>query len=219
MPSSNMSGGNFPSSLLGDPPDILSYPEILHIDDVPEIKSQYVYPIRRYCLDGISAIVSIPRERPDAVSCRVGDWDGQQTQGRLEGPLAEYEERFIGTYLPRVGQLMSIARIERAQFYFSCSESEMRLVDVRIAHDHMLGPGMMFDLFAAILPVQESVLLPLDGVTEQNPMITVTDEVLDAISKRDAPFNCDMIFKPTTFKLIQREGAIHPLYARTWLEA
>lgn len=183
--------------MLADVPSLLSYPRVYPFEETPEILGQYVYPIRRYSLDGLAIVVNIEQ---NAVRAKIGDWDGR---ARHDGWLFEEQEQtFVQRHLSGISELMQAAAIPRALYYVSCGNDGLRLVDMRVSLDRMAGPGMLKDLFKTIMPVQESISDP----------VIMDKETIARAEGREGIFRSGAIFKPSAFKTILREGEMQPLY-------
>lgn len=179
--------------------DLLAYPAIGSLEDTPEMKGRFVYPIRRYSMQGVSALVSVSGQ---TMGIKFGDWDGNVAQDGWEHE--SIERKFIAEYANHVGFLMGVGGINTMQFYLSVEEGGyFRLVDARYALDRMVGPGFLQEIFGVILPTQEVVGEP--RVLDDDLIAEIQDGKME-----------DLILKPSAFKVIERGNALQPLYARTW---
>jgi hypothetical protein len=99
---------------------------------------------------------------------------------------------------------MKYARIINAQYYFSISNSEITLVDIRISPHKFCSHGYVRDFFGrGIIKVVEDIIKP----------INITDDVMNNISNGAEPFNQRVFIKPTSFKFIVEGVNAIPLYA------
>jgi hypothetical protein len=175
-------------------PTVLAYPEVFHLDDVPEIVGQFCYQIKGYALNGIAVVIRCGAD----VIIRIADWDGKP----LSDDLKKYERQFLERYASAFVDLLTTARISQVELYISCDDSSMVLVDVRVAMDRMAGPGFVHDIFGKIMPHQEPIGSP----------VVITKEIAENLKQQVDR----VIIKPSLFKSIARGTQIHALYARNW---
>jgi hypothetical protein len=169
---------------MSDIPTIVPYPDILDVEEVPELKDRLVYMIEGYELNGISVVMFY---KDGKIGVRCGDF-----QGNLENP-AHVLDSNIAKHLPNLTNLLVKARIPQAQFYFSNDV----LVDIRTSLNNMVSPGMLKDLCSNIVPTQNIIdLKPFD------------DDLKEELHKYDY-----VILKHSSFKVIVREDVGLPLYA------
>lgn len=164
-------------------PSLLSYPQILPLDKVPEINGALVYAIKGYATDGVSILIFI---RDGKMGVRMGDFDGNLLD------IRNVDQKIID-YVDPLSKLLLTARIPQAQFYFSNGV----LVDLRISLDKMAGPGMLKDLCGNILPTQEVIDIKL-----------LDEDLLKSLEQYDY-----VILKHSSFKVIIRDNSMIPLYA------
>lgn len=164
-------------------PDVLSYPNILDVEDVPEIAERYVYAIRGYELSGVTVLAFI---KDDQIGIRVGDWDGNVLDPR------KLDDKYH-SYINKISKLMYAAKIAQAQFYFS----GYTLVDIRTSVNQFVGPGMIKDLCENIMQTQEVISIG-----------SLNEEFLAGLREYNY-----IILKHSSFKIIIRENEAIPLYA------
>jgi hypothetical protein len=167
-------------------PSIIAYPEILHIDRVPELKDRLVYIIRSYKLDGTSILIF---RNSGKIGIRFGDFAGNIIEPE------KLDKKFAANYVGPLVDLMNRARIPQAQFYFSGDI----LVDIRTHLDKMSGPGMVKELCSKIIPTQEIIAI----------------KKLDDGLLKELPSMGQVILKHSSFKIIVRGDKFLPLYARS----
>lgn len=167
----------------------LSYPKILKVGEVPEIKSMFVYPIKAYRQDGIS--ITFNNVNGD-IALKFSDWDGRNISKSVSDDM-------ISKYGQRLTALVVAAKIQQAQLYLS----DGVLVDVRTHVDNFIGPGMINDVFSKVIPTQTILGKPF----------VLDDEALKSVIQHKPPFVGPMILKTSLFKTIIRGKSLIPLYA------
>lgn len=167
----------------------LSYPRVLKIGEVPEIKGMFVYPIKAYRQDGIS--ITFNNVDGD-ITLKFSDWDGRSISKSVSDDL-------ISKYGQRLTALIIAARIPQAQLYLS----DGVLVDVRTHVDNFIGPGMINDVFSKIMPTQSILGKPF----------ILDEEAVKNVIQHKPPFVGSIILKTSLFKTIVRGKLLVPLYA------
>jgi hypothetical protein len=188
-------------------PELLSYPEVLQLRDVPELKDQFVYPIEYYSLNGLAVVVTRDKQGDNfLVSLTFGDWDANivdLTQQDDDNSTNYWGKHYLAKYSDKVLAVMKHIGLSRAELYFSIANNDLILTDIRTHINKFTGPGMVEDLFGKVVPTQRKVVSPL----------ILDEETLDKINKGKRPFNQSMILKPSRFKTITRGKALLPMYA------
>lgn len=180
-------------------PDLLPYPKILKFDDYKKnFNNLLCYIIKPYKLSGISAVVNRAHNN---VMIRFSDFDGNQIDIN-DDKYKTYSEQ-INKYVNFVADFMKYARILNAQYYFSIDNSEITLVDIRIAPRKFCSHGYVRDFFGRGIKVVEDIIKPFN----------ITDEIVSNISNGIEPFNQRVFIKPTSFKFIVEDVNVIPLYA------
>lgn len=191
------------SSGLSNLPSILSYPKILSLDDLrSEIANQFVYVIRAYVEQGLAVVI---KRESDQVFLVIGDWDGNPIP-LAEGshPLREMAISFVQRESPKFVEMMRILGIPQAMFYISAiSDTDWKLVDLRVSLNNFHGPGMIRDIFSKVFPTQEVL-----------KTVVLNPDVLDAIQRNEGTYSGELILKCSKFKTVQRNTELLPLYAR-----
>ena len=101
------------------------------------------------------------------------------------------ESIIFATIVPKIIPIMRYVRIPQAEYYFS----DGKLVDVRLSESKFIGPGMLKDIFNKMVPTQE--ILKIAQVTDT--------EIVGASA----------ILKPSTYKVMEVEDKVAPLYCKT----
>jgi len=179
-------------------PEILSYPKILNLNDIPEMSNKLVYVIRQYQLNGIAVLIV----RQDGnVYIKAADFSGKI----LNPNNNKLYQQFINNHSKDIIRLMNTAHIPKA-IYYIIYDNKLRLVDMRTSIDKFAGPGMLRDLFAKVIELQECIK------TTQ-----LTSDVIKAINNGTGTFAGDLILKSSAFKTITRgvkpKLQMYPLYA------
>lgn len=184
-------------------PTLLSYPKILDLDSIPEIKEQFVYICRAYPENGLAVLIKRSPEDDD-VSLMIGDWDGNpiplDSDEHLFHPAAIY---FATEESVKFIELMKCVGLTQAIFYLSIEDDELVLTDIRTSLNKFAGPGMVRDLFSKIIKTQEVIKIE-----------HLNDQVLQAIQNDQGSYQGDLIIKCSAFKTTERGNEMLPLYAR-----
>lgn len=177
-------------------PSLLSYPEILSLNEVKdEIVDQFCYLIKRYPLNGISVLIKLNDENIGTL-VRIGDWNGSPL--KQDSELKKYENLFLENYCVKFLDLCMNAKIQQIQFYISCENNSMMLVDARTSINNMVSPGYIKDIFGRLMPSQQIIGTPQ----------IMSKENIESIKEQ-------VIVKPSLFKTIVRNNKMFPLYALT----
>lgn len=172
-------------------PDMLSYPELLSLDKLPEIKGKLVYVIKAYPLNGLAVMIA---RKAGNVMVKFADWDAKPIMPNAELPTSFFNKKgseFVG--------LMYAAKIDQAIFYLT---PDLKLVDMRSSLNKFAGPGMVRDLFGKIIDIQE--------VTK---VTGLDDNTMQAIKDGTGSFEGDLIIKPSVFRTVTRGKKMYPSYA------
>ncbi len=178
---------------------VLPYMGILDLDEAKEIEGQYVYICKGYAENGIAVLIS----REDGnVSVRIADWDGNILKS-TENQLAV---NFINHYLTPFARFMKYSAVPKAMYYLAEDElanNKLRLVDVRLSLNNVIGPGMLRDVFKEMVDIQETI-----------EITTLDEETLKSIKNKKDKFSGDLVIKCSAFKTVTRNKKMLPLYAR-----
>lgn len=175
-------------------PSLLSYPEILTLDQIQEeIIGQFCYIIKQYPLNGISVLIKL-NDKQVGTLIRIGDWNSDPI--KPDHLLKKYEDMFMKNYAVKFLEFCMNAKIEQIQFYISCKEDSIILVDARTSINNMVSPGYIKDIFGKLMPSQEIV---------GHPQI-MSKEILESINEK-------VIIKPSLFKATIKDNKMYPLYA------
>lgn len=166
-------------------PTSLLYNNIKPIEQRPEIIGLYCYIIRNY-KPGKSLLI---KRNKDSVGVKVCDWNGNVINGN----------ELLGDYMIKLVNLMKTIRINQGQFYFA---DDGRLVDVRLSMNKMISPGMLNDLFACQLSIQEKI-----GIE------TMNEKIIDIIKSDRDKYGHNCIIKPIRSRMIVDSDVLVPLYA------
>lgn len=95
---------------------------------------------------------------------------------------------------------MKLMRVEQAQFFFT---DTMKLVDVQVAYNKMVSPGMIHDVFGKRTDIQETIKTEI-----------IDERTIDAILKGAGSYTGDIIIKPTRFRLYHdpETNSFQPMY-------
>lgn len=191
------------SSGMSEIPDILAYPRILKLQEIPEIEGQFVYVIKKYPEDGL-AIVIYRNVNEGDVYISIGDFDGNPIDlTNKNTPLQAAALDFVTHDSSKFVAIMKTAKITKMILYVSVEGNELRLVDLRASLNKFYGPGMIRDLFSKIYPTQEVV-----------KTIALDEDTLKAIKRGEGSYKGNLILKCSKFKTIVRGKELLPLYAK-----
>lgn len=186
---------------LSELPSILSYPEILNFDQVPEIKGQFVYVIEDYPDQGLAIMI---KRNDGLVHLGLGDWEGQTIDfEKSDHPLYPAAHLFATEHAPKFIEMMRLLKIDQLMVYIAVGQDDWELVDLRASLDKFYGPGMIRDLFSAVFPTQTI-----------RTIVSLDDSALQALTKGKGSYEGDLVLKCSKFKTIVREKRLLPLYAR-----
>jgi len=167
-------------------PDFVDYPELYNVsDNLKLFKGVFVYVIEPYPVKGYSLYIGF---REDYSFFRIADFKSKEI-GKDD---LDQQSQTVLAWSALLKEVMKSARVTDALFYFSAGK-DLRLVDVMMSANKFLGPGMLKDLFASVVPTQE----------------VITHVVLDdeEISKYKGK-----IVKPSRFRYLTEEGLVRPQY-------
>jgi len=202
MPQSEHTGTT--SSGTSDVPDILAYPKILKLHEIPEIEGQFVYVIKEYKEEGL-AIVIYRDEDEGSVYLAIGDFDGNPINVTNESHPLQWAALDFATHdSSKIVAMMKTAKIKKMILYISVGDDgDLRLVDLRTSLNKFYGPGMIRDLFGKIYPTQEVI-----------KTIALDEDTLRAIKRGEGSYKGNLIFKCSKFKTVVRGKEMLPLYAK-----
>lgn len=191
------------SSGMSNMPEALSYPRILPLSEIPEIKGQFVYVIRAYPEEGLTIVINRDIPKGD-VYMSISDFDGNSIDLRDEKhPLYKPALEFAQQDSSRFVAMMKTANIQKILLYISVDKNQPKLVDLRASLDKFYGPGMIRDLFSKIYPTQEVI-----------KTVALDDNTLKAIENGEGSYKGPLILKCSKFKTVVREKELLPLYAK-----
>lgn len=138
----------------------------------------------------------------DQVIVLYGDWNGNNIDLTIDNELSRAAIEFCDGKLQNIIHLMKIIRVEQAQFFFAMSD-KLTLVDVQVAYNKMVSPGMLRDIFSKMFDVQEVIKTEI-----------IDDRAIEAIIRGAGSYSGDIILKPTRFRLYHDEAtnSFQPMY-------
>lgn len=185
-------------SKLDKVPKVLPYPKLLDIQSTPQIRGVFCYIIKHYGYDGLSVLI-YRQPKDDQVIVLCGDWHGNplDLSGPTEGLVGTAIE-FIQDDMKKFLEMMQLVNIGQAQFFFAKDQHGLVLVDVQVALNKLVGPGMIRDIFGKAYRIQEVKKIEI-----------IDDNALEYIERGSGSYSGDLILKPSSFKLTD-DGS--PLY-------
>ena len=185
-------------------PSLLAYPDIPTLDEIPEIAGQFVYVVKNYATKGLDVLIFRDNEE---VFIRFGNFSGTVINHTDKTKIAKMAMEFMEKYSSKFVTFMSSAKIKQAIYYIVRDKKTLRLIDMRTSLNKFAGPGMLRDLYSAIIDTQEVI-----------KTITMTDDTLKAAKNGTGSFK-NAILKTSTFKTATRGSKPNlimvPMYART----
>jgi hypothetical protein len=100
--------------------------------------------------------------------------------------------------------VMQRLKMPQAQFFFAIDESNQPvLVDIQVATDKLVGPGMIKDLFGQTYPTQQVLKIEM-----------LDDRAIECISNGTGSYSGDLIIKPSKFRLYHdpAKNTYQPMY-------
>ncbi len=182
-------------------PKVLKYPTFIGNDKLDHVKNLLCYVIKDYGNDGVSLLLTRKPEK-DEIIVLCGDWKGNNIDIQSNDPRVAFITELLNTELAKLASILKTIRVDQAQFFFSTKDG-LKLVDMQVALNKLVGPGMIRDLFSKIIPTQEVLKIePID------------DRAYGAIIDGKGSYEGNLIIKPSKFRMIEQNGAYSPLYLR-----
>jgi hypothetical protein len=169
-------------------PELVDYPEFFDVtENIEMFNGSYSYIIEPYDLkNGINLYIGF---RDDVIIRRAANFQSYEFDLREEN--ADVSTILLWSH--KLTDLMKSIRVTDASFYFSKDKQGLLLVDVMIAANKFLGPGMLLDLFGHVVPTQK-----------------VIDTVV--LDKENIPENKGKLVKTSRFKIVFDNDSTRPQY-------
>lgn len=176
-------------------PAHVAYPSFIPFAAAPELKNCFCYVLAHYRRGGTSVLIERRKTSDDViVKVSFGDWDGTVLNptgnAGIKAFAADHLRDFVAT--------MKFCGVPVAQFYLS---DDFTLVDMRVGHGKLTGPGMVRDMFGKICKTQNVLKI-----------VTLDEPALKALAGGTGSYSGDLIIKPSAFKTVEREKKSVPLY-------
>lgn len=179
-------------------PKLLPHQGLRELDD--QFSNLYVYIMRHPGPPGPTIVVQ--KQKDGGVYAQFGDWSGipidpTDTTHHLHHGIID----LLANQFHKLQQLMQTCGLTQAQYYFS--ETGI-LVDVRMALNRYIGPGMLHDVFGKLVTTPEII------------KVEVLDQrVRDAIEADSGSYSGELIVKPSRFREMELpDHSFVPLYAQ-----
>jgi len=165
------------------------------------IKGIFCYIIKHYGNSGYALRITRSGE---SVSITASDWTGKILD--LNNSESVHVNRLLSTYGNKLVELTRIIRLPDSTMYFvPLGDGSFRMVDLSYSKDLFAGPGMIRDLFSAVMPTQEVVDIKI--------IDDITYEAINAGSGTyDSSSVGDLILKPSKFRTIHDGNYDLPYY-------
>lgn len=170
-------------------PAVLPYPEFFEYTE-DNIRDILCYIVKHYGREGLSVLYYRDVDR-DECNMVFGDWSGNIIDLQTgDGPMVDIALGFAKEKSLEFLKLMSLIKINQAQFYFAIDNNSLVLVDMQIAMNKFAGPGMIKDIFGNICATQEVKKVEV-----------IDDRAIEYINKGTGSYEGDIILKPSRFRI------------------
>jgi hypothetical protein len=182
-------------------PKLLSYPRILNIDDMPQLRDKFCYVVKSYPLEGIALLIYRHNQQ---INTQFGRFNGECLDPTVNGPFSTIITNILSNYYQKLAMLMKYININQAIFYFSECQGELRVVDIRVSLNKFCGPGWLQDFVAKVgIPTQELVGKPVHLIEDN------LKKIKDKIGEYSTGA---FIVKPSAFKFMIHGDEVIPMY-------
>jgi hypothetical protein len=180
-------------------PDLLPYPDILNLDECPELNNKLCFVIKRYPLSGIMMmIVRHKMTKDNLVTINLADFSGNKEV------VSEEQTKQVMQYSQKIVLTMKLTGIPKAIFYFSINNNPM-LVDIRLSQNKFISPGYITDFYGKQgIPIQESI----------NKPIIMSDDNIKMLKSAIGDYSSGkFILKSSVPNIVTKNDQILPTYA------
>lgn len=182
-------------------PQVLKYPRFIDNTKLDHVKNLLCYIIADYGTEGISLLLTRKPDK-DELIVLCGDWNGNNIDIQSDDKRIAVINELLAQELPKLANILKMIKVDQAQFFFSIKDG-YKLVDMQVSANKLVGPGMIRDLFAKIIPTQEVIKVePID------------DRAYEAIIAGTGSYSGNLVIKPSKFRMIEQNGLYSPLYLR-----
>lgn len=171
-------------------PKLAPYPEILDLSKLHELEHTLCYVQDHPGQEGFTILIERDTANDD-VFVMAGYLNGEAIE--LDSDTsnnAEMAKTFIKDKIINFLNLMRLVKIDRAQYFFSVKADNIILQDVQTAPDKFVGPGLIRDVFSALVPVPE--IRKIEPLTAGN---------IEAIIMNTGSYEGDLMIKPSRFRI------------------
>ena len=177
-------------------PRLLPHPGFRHLDD--QVLNMFCYVLRHYGNPGPALVISRDGEN---VCAQFGDWNGNIVDPHDDSHLLHHQMvLLLENIFHKLVLLMRSVGLPQAEFYFS---TDLTLVDVRLAINKFIGPGMLNDVFGKLVKTPEIIKIEI-----------IDNRVMDAIRQGGGTYDGELLLKPSKFREMELpNGSYTPLYA------
>lgn len=185
-----------------DIPKVLPYPKLLEFGK--ELHNVYCYIIEHYGYDGLSVLVYKDKKSDDIVVL-CGDWYGNNIDiDDDQEKIIGLTRKFLVDDLNKFINMMYAIKITQAQYFFAVVGDELMLVDMQVAINKLVGPGMIRDIFGKIYRTQEVRKIEV-----------IDTRVIEQINLGVGSYSDNLIIKPSRFRMYhdQVKNTYQPMYA------
>lgn len=190
------------SGISSNIPKVLPYIDFISYKDIQKLEHIYCYI--QECPANVDLTMLIYRDivNQDVITI-FADRRGIPIELTTDrSVIADAARKFIKEKLADFVKLMSIIRIQQAQYHFWVKDEEVVLVDVRTAINKCVSPGMIEEVYGKIIKTLRT----------KNIMV-LEPSTIDAIIQGGGQFESDLLIRPSRFRAVD-ESLEHfkPLY-------
>ena len=180
-------------------PEYLAAPKLLDFGDGSIVKNIYCYILRHYGSTGIGVLYYANGED---IIVQFGDWNGRLLDlNKTQEPLVRAAQTYLCSLNTAIYNLLHTMAVPQAQLFLT---SELVLVDIQVAINKLVGPGMLQNLFGRIVKIPEVLGIEI-----------IDQRAIDAIDAGSGMYAGNIILKPSRFRHFQLSNQKYtPLYAQ-----
>jgi hypothetical protein len=185
---------------ISDLPKLNALPKYYDISKLEALENVLCY-IQDHPSDSwFSLLISRDLKNQD-VFIQAGDINGSVVDIHNDGPLSETIIKYIQENSVSLVSLMKYVNIPMAQYYFSIEEGAVVLQDFQTAINKYASPGMVRDLFSAI--VRTSNIRAIEPMTRS---------IIDSINLNQGTYTGNILIKPSVFRIYDSDQDNRPFY-------
>lgn len=179
-----------------------NYPKLLprssYRTTLDELKDIYCYILKHPGQPGPSLLIW--RKDTDGVYAKIGDEHGNLIAlDEQSDPQYELAITLLSNQFHKLTALMKYAGITQAQYFFN---TDLNLVDVQVALNKFMGPGMLNDVFGKVVKVLDVVAIEV-----------MNSSTICEITSGSGKYTGDLLIKPSRYREVELpDGTYIPAY-------